>query len=113
MSSIYAFQWLLNFAITRSTPYMMLNLNKWGAYLLFSMFTLGSVAWTFLFFPELKGRSVESMDRLFEKSAFTMLKRAYSTEEEKSLQHGSTDKSLEAAVSDVYQIEDTGEKRST
>lgn len=43
MSSIYAFQWLLNFAITRGTPYMMLNMHKWGAYLLFSVFTFGSV----------------------------------------------------------------------
>lgn len=43
MSSVYAFQWLLNFAITRSTPYMMLNLDKWGAYLIFSIFTFCSV----------------------------------------------------------------------
>jgi len=43
MSSIFAFQWLLNFAITRSTPYMMLNLDKWGAYLIFSLFTFCSV----------------------------------------------------------------------
>lgn len=39
MSSIYAFQWLLNFGITRGTPYMMLDMHKWGAYLLFSLFT--------------------------------------------------------------------------
>jgi sugar porter (SP) family MFS transporter len=113
MSSVYAVQWLLNFAITRSTPYMMLNLDKWGAYLLFSIFTFVSVVWTFCFFPELKGRSIESMDRLFDKSAFTMLKRAYPTEAEKSLQHGSGDKSLEAAVCNVYQIEDTSGKSSS
>lgn len=55
MSSIFAFQWLLNFAITRSTPYMMLNLNKWGAYLIFAVFTFGSAIWTFFFFPRAKG----------------------------------------------------------
>jgi hypothetical protein len=43
MSSIYAFQWLLNFGITRGTPYMMLDMHKWGAYCLFSVFTFGSV----------------------------------------------------------------------
>ena len=43
MSSIYAFQWLLNFGITRGTPYMMLDMHKWGAYLLFSVFTFGGV----------------------------------------------------------------------
>jgi sugar porter (SP) family MFS transporter len=105
MSSVYALQWLLNFAITRSTPYMMLNLHKWGAYLIFSMFTFGSVVWVYFFFPELKGRSIESMDRLFDKSAFTMLKRAYPTEAEKSLIQVSSDKSLEAAVVDVQHVE--------
>lgn len=43
LSSLYAFQWLLNFAITRGTPYMMLDMDKWGAYLLFSLFTFISV----------------------------------------------------------------------
>ncbi|KAK2768305.1 hypothetical protein FQN54_000158 [Arachnomyces sp. PD_36] len=83
LSSLYAFQWLLNFAITRATPYMMLDMDKWGAYLLFSLFTFISVAWTYVFFPELKGRSIESMDDLFSKSSFTILKRAYPTEAEK------------------------------
>ena len=107
MSSVYAFQWLLNFAITRSTPYMMLNLHKWGAYLIFSLFTFVSVVWVFFFFPELKGRSIESMDRLFDQSSFTMLKRAYPTEADKSLNPHSSDKSLEAAVVNVYHIEAT------
>lgn len=43
LSTVYSFQWLLNFAITRATPYMMLNMDKWGAYLLFSVFTFGGV----------------------------------------------------------------------
>jgi hypothetical protein len=54
MSSIFAFQWLLNFAITRSTPYMMLNLNKWGAYLIFAVFTRERYL-DVLFFPRAKG----------------------------------------------------------
>ena len=112
MSSVYAFQWLLNFAITRSTPYMMLNLHKWGAYLIFSVFTFGSVIWVFFFFPELKGRSIESMDRLFDQSAFTMLKRAYPTEDEKTMTLSSADKSLEAAVVGAYHIEDIDGRRT-
>ena len=83
MSTIYAFQWLLSFGITRGTPYMMLNMHKWGAYLLFSLFTFGSVVWAFFFFPELKGRSIESMDMLFENSAFQMRRMAYPREEDK------------------------------
>ncbi|KAL1844890.1 hypothetical protein VTK73DRAFT_1571 [Phialemonium thermophilum] len=97
MSSVYAFQWLLNFAITRGTPYMMVNMDKWGAYLLFAVFTFAGAAWTFFFFPELKGRSIESMDRLFEQSSWTMLKRAYPTEEEKTLHLASVDEKVAVA----------------
>ncbi|KAK9465760.1 quinate permease [Lipomyces arxii] len=77
MSSTLALQWLFNFAITRATPYMMLNMDKWGAYLFFSLCTFISVVWTFFFFPELKGRSLESMDDLFEHKWSEMRKYAY------------------------------------
>jgi hypothetical protein len=58
--------------------------------------SLTPVVWAFFFFPELKGRSIESMDMLFEQSAFTMLKRAYPTEEDKVRRLDIGDKSLEA-----------------
>ncbi|KAJ5624277.1 quinate permease [Penicillium lagena] len=111
MSSIFAWQWLLNFAITRATPYMMLNLDKWGAYLIFAVFTFASAIWAFFFLPELKGRSIESTDRLFEQSAFTMLKRAYPTEEEKTLDLSSRDKALEAATGTTNHIEESPARR--
>ncbi|KAI1324437.1 H(+)/hexose cotransporter 1 [Xylariaceae sp. FL0255] len=95
MSSVYAFQWLLNFAITQATPHAFNTIKPWGTYLLFSLFTFIGVVWTFFFFPELKGRSIESMDRLFDQSAFTMRERAYPTEEEKTLNVGPLDKTLE------------------
>ena len=84
---------------------MMLNMDKWGAYLLFSLFTfvgvgrcpfpplrssvgkliLVSAVWVFFFFPETKGRSIESMDMLFAYSTTSMRKYAYPTEDEKVL----------------------------
>lgn len=114
MSSVYAFQWLLNFGITHGTPYMMLNMHKWGAYLLFSIFTFGSVAWTFFFFPELRGRSIESMDNLFDKSSFTMLKRAYPTEEEKTRHENDRDSdaaTVESQIEKSFAVEEA-ENRS-
>jgi hypothetical protein len=89
---------------------MMLNLNKWGAYLILAVFTFGAL-WTFFFSPELKGRSIESMDSLFDQSALTNLKRAYPTEEEKTLNLSSGDQSLEAAVVEAYHIEDSPVQR--
>lgn len=84
MATTGAFNWLLNFAITRSTPYMMLRLDKWGAYLIFSLATFVSVLWAFFFFPELKGKSLESMDRLFGESMWIMRRRMCENEIPKS-----------------------------
>jgi hypothetical protein len=83
---------------------MMLNLNTWGAYLFFSVCTFVSIAWAFFFFPELKGRSIESMDRLFDKSAVTMRSRAYPTQEEKTLVLD-LDKNLDAGNAVVENVE--------
>lgn len=84
MSTTLAFQWLLNFAITRATPYMMLNMHVWGPYLFFSLCTFISALWVWLCFPELKGRSLESMDDLFARKGWIVLGRAHPTEEEKT-----------------------------
>ena len=65
---------------------MMLNMNVWGPYLLFSLFTFASAVWVWLCFPEFKGRSLESMDDLFEKSRLIVLGHAYPTEAEKTRQ---------------------------
>jgi hypothetical protein len=45
------------------------------------------------------------MDSLFDQSALIILKRAHPTEEEKTLNLSSGDKSLEAAVVEAYHIE--------
>ena len=63
---------------------MMLNMNVWGPYLLFSLFTFVSALWVWLCFPEFKGRSLESMDDLFEHSNLIVLGRAYPTEADKT-----------------------------
>jgi hypothetical protein len=51
------------------------------------------------------------MDNLFDQSALIILKRAYPTEEEKTLNLSSGDKSLEAAVVEAYHIEDSPVRR--
>lgn len=55
----------------------------WGTFLLYALLTYGGAVFVFFCLPELKGRSIESMDNLFERSIWSMWRHAYPTEEEK------------------------------
>ena len=65
-----------------------------------------SPVWVFFFFPELKGRSIESMDMLFENSTFSMRKHAYPTEAEKALQEDEEAGFKEGAVGSQGEIKE-------
>lgn len=54
--------------------------------MLYAVLTYIGAIFIFFCFPELKGRSIESMDDLFQRSLWTMWKHAYPTEEEKTRQ---------------------------
>ena len=62
----------------------MLTEMGWGTFLLYAMLTYGGVVFVFFCLPEMKGRSIESMDDLFQRPLWTMWKHAYPTEEEKT-----------------------------
>lgn len=55
----------------------------WGVFLLYAMLTYLGVFFIFFCLPEMKGRSIESMDNLFERPLWLMWRHAYPTEEEK------------------------------
>lgn len=74
--------WIVDFGITKATPLMMTHLG-WGTFLLYAALTYIGVVFIFFCMPEMKGRSIESMDDLFQHSLWTMYKRAYPTEEDK------------------------------
>lgn len=74
--------WIVNYGITLATPTMMTRLG-YGTFLLYSVLTYTGVVFVYFCLPELKGRSIESMDDLFQRSIWTMWRHAYPTEEEK------------------------------
>lgn len=82
MSLCFFVNWIVDFGITKATPLMMSNLG-WGTFLLYAVLTYIGVVFVFFCMPEMKGRSIESMDDLFSHSIWTMYKRAYPKEEEK------------------------------
>ncbi|KAJ6031786.1 hypothetical protein N7540_002518 [Penicillium herquei] len=74
--------WIVDYGITRATPNMITEMG-WGVFLLYAMLTYLGVVFIFFCMPELKGRSIESMDALFDRPLWTMWRHAYPTEEEK------------------------------
>ncbi|KAK1723563.1 hypothetical protein CaCOL14_001190 [Colletotrichum acutatum] len=111
MSCCLFTNWIVNYGITSATPHM-LSTMKYGTFLFFSIMTYIGVIFVFFCLPELKGRSIESMDDLFAHSLWTMFKRAYPNEDEKvrhdvqeQLQHEE-----DKVVSHVTMVEDNGRR---
>ncbi|KAJ4358318.1 uncharacterized protein N0V89_002900 [Didymosphaeria variabile] len=82
MGFCFFVNWIVDFGITKATPSMMTHLG-WGTFLLYAVLTYIGVVFIFFCMPEMKGRSIESMDDLFSHSIWTMYKRAYPKEEDK------------------------------
>ncbi|KAL8391864.1 hypothetical protein RB595_002168 [Gaeumannomyces hyphopodioides] len=74
--------WLFGFAVSLATPHM-LRVMEYGTFLFFAGITYVGVVYIYFCMPELKGRSIESMDDLFEHRLWEMFRYAYPTEEEK------------------------------
>lgn len=65
-----------------ATPHM-LRVMGYGTFLFFAAVTYLGVVYVYFCMPELKGRSIESMDDLFEHRLWEMFRYAYPTEEDK------------------------------
>ncbi|EJT72203.1 quinate permease [Gaeumannomyces tritici R3-111a-1] len=75
--------WLFGFAVSLATPHM-LRVMGYGTFLFFAGVTYVGVVYVYFCMPELKGRSIESMDDLFEHRLWEMFRHAYPTEDEKA-----------------------------
>ena len=82
MSFCFFINWIVDYGITKATPIMLTELG-YGTFLLYAMLTYSGVVFIFFCLPEMKGRSIESMDDLFQRPLWLMWKHAYPTEEEK------------------------------
>ncbi|KAH8880522.1 quinate permease [Thozetella sp. PMI_491] len=82
MSFCFFLNWIVDFGITKATPVMFTSMG-WGTFLLYAVLTYIGVVFVYFCLPELKGRSIESTDDLFQHSLWTMFRHAYPTEEEK------------------------------
>ena len=100
MSFCFFVNWIVDYGITRATPNMITEMG-YGTFLLYSVLTYIGVVFIYFCLPEMKGRSIESMDDLFQRPLWTMYKHAYPTEEEKvrsDVQEARQAGSVEAAI---------------
>lgn len=67
-------QWLGQFIVVYSTPYMIENIT-YGTFLFFGTCTVVAFIMIWLFLPETKGVSLEDMDLLFETRGLAWVKR--------------------------------------
>ena len=58
--------WMVNFAVALTAP-LFLRSSPSGPYFLYGFATLFTVSVCYLFMPETKGRSLEEVEKLFEK----------------------------------------------
>lgn len=82
MSICFFINWIVDYGITKATPSMMTHMG-WGTFLLYAVLTYIGAVFVYFCMPEFKGRSIESMDDLFQHSIWSMWRHAYPTEEEK------------------------------
>ncbi|KAK1968950.1 quinate permease [Colletotrichum sublineola] len=110
MSCCLFMNWIVNYGITSATP-RMLSKMKYGTFLFFAVMTYIGAIFVFFCLPELKGRSIESMNDLFANSLWTMFKRAYPTEDEKIRQDVQEQLHQEdKRAAHVSMIEDNGKR---
>ncbi|KAJ4245994.1 hypothetical protein NW762_013738 [Fusarium torreyae] len=65
MATCITWQYLINFALSRAQPNMVIAMHSWGPFLLFTLFTTVMTIYCYFAYPETKGLSMEYMDELF------------------------------------------------
>lgn len=77
VSILMAAHWAFYFACSRAMPSLLVAKHRYGAFAFFASICTISLAYVFVAMPETSGRSLESMDKLFQKPWYTVFKIAY------------------------------------
>ncbi|KAI9040625.1 putative transporter [Aspergillus affinis] len=77
-----AFHWGFYFGCSRAMPSLLSATHKWGAFVFFGSICLVSLVYVFFAMPDTTGRSIEELDKLFQRPWYTVYKVAYPTRDE-------------------------------
>lgn len=82
VSILMAFHWAFYFGCSRAMPSLLAATKRYGAFVFFASICTISLVYVFFALPETAGRSLESMDKLFERPWYTVRRVAYPTAED-------------------------------
>ncbi|KAL4951874.1 hypothetical protein BDW69DRAFT_196136 [Aspergillus filifer] len=77
MSMSMALHWAFYFGCSRAMPSLLAATHRWGAFLFFSIICVLGLIYVSLAMPDTTGRSLEALDRLFQRPWYTVHKIAY------------------------------------
>ncbi|KAI1761668.1 general substrate transporter [Hypoxylon sp. FL1150] len=82
VSILMAFHWAFYFGCSRAMPSLLAATDRYGAFVFFASICCISLVYVYFAMPETAGRSLESMDSLFQRPWYTVHKVAYPRPEE-------------------------------
>ncbi|KAL0929692.1 sugar transporter [Colletotrichum truncatum] len=91
MAICITWQYLVNFALSRAQPNMVITMHSWGPFLLFTLFTTISTTYCYFAYPETKGISMESMDQLFQMPWYKVGKSSLAIVKSQNLDNSTSD----------------------
>lgn len=77
VSILMAAHWTFYFACSRAMPSLLVATHRYGAFAFFASICCMSLAYVFVAMPETSGRTLESMDKLFQRPWYSVYKVAY------------------------------------
>ncbi|OAL51469.1 general substrate transporter [Pyrenochaeta sp. DS3sAY3a] len=82
VSILMAFHWAFYFGCSRAMPSLLAATKRFGAFVFFASICCISLVYVFFALPETAGRSLESMDKLFQRPWYTVRRVAYPTKDD-------------------------------
>lgn len=101
VSILTAFHWAFYFACSRAMPSLLVATDRYGAFAFFGSICLISLIYVYFAMPETSGRSLESMDSLFERPWYTVHKVAYASADDGRPEYWSNDAKLGETESEM------------
>lgn len=96
VSILMAFHWAFYFGCSRAMPSLLAATHRYGAFVFFACMASLSLVYVWFALPETSGRSLEGMDKLFERPWYTVHKIAYPTATDLTPELRGDDSELEA-----------------
>lgn len=99
MSVLMAVHWRMYFGCSRAMPSPLADTDRYGAFIFFLCVCYVSLGYVYLALPKTPGRSLESMDKLFDAPRYRVHKIAYPTADD-----------LKSAVGEIVMSDDESPK---